>query len=207
MYDAIIVLGGSFVDKNTLPPWAEKRLDYAISQADNCRHIIVASRGTPHKPPPFDDTLQPVDECTIMASYLTEHGVASEKILMESWSRDTIGNAYGVLTQHCIPYNLASLLVVTSDFHMPRSKAIFEKVFSLVPFKKFDIAFYETDSELSISEKERQSTEKWRENSSRINTLADMHQFVFREHDLYRCGATTQRNTKYTKEEMEMYCV
>ena len=41
------------------------------------------------------------------------------------------GNGYFALTQHAIPRRWRRMAVVTSDFHMPRSRAIFEWVFGL----------------------------------------------------------------------------
>lgn len=37
MYDAIVVLGGSVIDENTLPEWVINRLNYAIDQQNNCK--------------------------------------------------------------------------------------------------------------------------------------------------------------------------
>ena len=54
MYDAIVVLAGSFIDQYTLPEWVLSRLDHAISQNNSCKYFILSSRGTPHKCPSID---------------------------------------------------------------------------------------------------------------------------------------------------------
>jgi len=46
-------------------------------------------------------------------------------------SFDTIGNGYYALTSHIYPRGWRSVTVVTSAFHMPRSKAIFQWILSL----------------------------------------------------------------------------
>lgn len=68
------------------------------------------------------------------ADYLiTQCGVPAGSILKECSSYDTIGNAYFAATIHAVPagWNGGRLAIVTSDFHMPRSRAIFETIFSL----------------------------------------------------------------------------
>lgn len=53
-------------------------------------------------------------------------------MLKEVASYDTIGNGYFAATIHAIPAQWRTLGIVTSDFHMPRSRAIFEAVFDAV---------------------------------------------------------------------------
>ena len=154
MYDAVIILGGSYIDENTLPLWSQKRLDLAYQQDSKTKMFILLSRATAHKPPCLDSNGYPFDECNIMGNYLMEKGIDPKKILMESWSKDTIGNAYAALTMHVIPRNLQNLLIITSDFHMPRSKDIFQYVFSLSPIEILKLDFLESKSELKISQKE-----------------------------------------------------
>ena len=206
MYDAIVILGGSYIDEKTLPKWVENRLDAAILHKSHTASFIVASRGTVHKPPVLDSDRYPIDECTIMANYLLEHGIPNDKIYKESWSLDTIGNAYGIFTHHAIPRNLRKFLIITSDFHMPRSKAIFKHVFSLFPIEIFHLDFLETNSCLSISEKEHASLIHWRENANNIHTLADLHEFIFVKHDAYNVKKNHKRYD-LTNNNAHMYCL
>lgn len=209
MYDAIVVLGGSVIDENTLPVWVINRLNYAIDQQNNCKWIILASRCTPHKPQTINKDGFVVDESQIMANYMMNNGIKPSKLLMESWSQDTIGNAYGVLCLHCIPRNIRSIHVVTSEFHMPRSQAIFKKVFSLHPSIKYELSFHETKSSLIISNKERNSLVSWREKSSQIHTLADLHSFIFTKHLAYcvKRENTIKSAETYSADDLKMYCV
>ena len=208
MYDAIFVLGGSFIDKNTLPKWSEARLNAAIKMDGMCKFFILLSRGTTHKPPALDKNGYTVDESTIMANYLIKAGIPPEKIIKETWSLDTIGNAYAALVHHAIPRNMRKLLVITSNFHMPRSKAIFQKVFSLFPMDLFDLNFLETDSSLEISSKEIKSLETWIERSKNIHTLCDLHDFIFLNHNAYNVLEDEKETvTKDNINDMEMYCL
>ena len=209
MYDAIVVLGGSVIDGETLPPWVMERLNYAIIMSERCRYFLLLSRGTVHKPPPLDSQGYPVDECQVMANHMIKYGVNPSRILMDSWSLDTIGNAYAALTMHCIPFNLRSIHIVTSGFHMPRSRAIFEKVFSLFPMNIFELTFHETNSKLSISDKEKASLESWREKSKDWKSLSDLCRFLFTEHNAYRTKKNNQEDitNTFTEDDLKMYCI
>jgi vancomycin permeability regulator SanA len=211
MYDAIIVLGGSYIDANTLPEWVENRLDAAILRNYQCNYIMLMSRGTPHKPPPLDEIGHPIDECQIMANYILKNSlVPTSKLLLDSWSMDTIGNAYAALTMHAIPRNLRKILIITSDFHMPRTQAIFSKVFSLFPLDIFDITYLDTPSVLPISDKEQASLVTWRETSANIHTLVDLHDFIFTKHKAYtpknHHHENDDNNEKYSESDMKAYC-
>lgn len=206
MYDAIVVLGGSFIDDKTLPTWVESRLNTAIQYSANTDLFLLLSRGSPHKPPVLNESRHPIDECQIMANYLIKNGVEANRIILDAWSKDTIGNAYATLTMHAIPRNLRKMLIITSDFHMPRTQAIFEKVFSLFPLKIFELEFLKTKSELSISNKEVHSLMNWMERENTLKTLSDLHEFIFTKHDCYNVLKKNKKE-QYSADDMKMYCV
>ena len=95
--------------------------------------IVVLSAGTTHKPNPRDVRGFPVKECTSEAFALKKLGVASDHIYQESVSLDTIGNAYFLRTIHTDPVRWRRLLVITSEFHMNRTRAIFDWVRTVHP--------------------------------------------------------------------------
>jgi len=60
-------------------------------------------------------------------------------------SYDTIGNALFTRQMHTDVMNWRRLLILTSKFHMKRSKAIFDWVFSLdPPSTPYQLSFYGT---------------------------------------------------------------
>jgi vancomycin permeability regulator SanA len=207
MYDAIFILGGSYINKNTLPSWVESRLNTAIYMEDKTKLFIVLSRGTTHKAPDRDEYGYPIDESSIMANYLIDRDIPKSKIIKETWSFDTIGNAYAALTHHAIPKNLRKILIITSDFHMPRTKAIFDKVFSLSPLEIFSLEYLETESQLSISDKEVASLKSWIERSRSIYTLCDLHDFIFHEHNAYNTDDYNHDKSNYSEKDLQMYCL
>lgn len=202
MYDCVIILGGSLKKNSELPDWVLGRLDYALKV--DTKYLIVSSRGTTHKSPPLDENKMPIDETTKMAEYLISQGINPNRILCESWSLDTIGNAYGVLMFHCIPLKLEKLLVVTSDFHIERTKSIFKKVFSLSEIE-FKIDYCSINSSLKVTDKERKSLEDWNEKCKNFNSLEDLHKFIFTQHNAY-CSSK-EKEVKLDKSDLERYCV
>merc|ERR1719160_1401826 len=138
--DAIVVPGGGLTPEGNVTPWVEERLRKAQeiyeSFPEGARPCIVTlSGGTTHKPFPVNpgNGFQ-VLEAEASARYLIKvlH-LPPEDILEENFSLDTIGNAYFLRTVHTDVTGYRRLTVVTNDFHAPRTRAIFEKVFSLPP--------------------------------------------------------------------------
>ena len=113
--------------------WVAARLDVALKYDSQTDYYLVLSRGTTHKPPPLDSTGFPIDESFASAAYLLDKGVEQRRVLLESWSLDTIGNAAFARLMHADLRGWRRILVVTSASHMPRTRAIFEWVFSLPP--------------------------------------------------------------------------
>ncbi|CAK0861070.1 unnamed protein product, partial [Prorocentrum cordatum] len=141
--DAIVVPGGGLTEEGAPAPWVRERLRRAKALYDAARAsggapaggpvIVTLSAGTPHKPFPRDERSgYQVLEAEASARYLVrELGVPPEDVLEENLSLDTIGNAYFLRVMHTDVVGLRRLAVVTNAFHMPRTKAIFEAVFSL----------------------------------------------------------------------------
>ena len=136
--DAIVVPGGGQAEAyaGPTPPHMVARLDlaaklYHAAQAPKPR-IICLSGGTPHKPNPRDARGFDSKESTASARYLiSEHDVPPADVLEEAFSLDTIGNAYFLRVWHTDVAGYRSLLVVNNAFHLPRTRAIFDHVFSL----------------------------------------------------------------------------
>ena len=58
-------------------------------------------------------------------------GVPLDHIFEEGFSLDTIGNAYFLRASHTDPAGWRKLVIITNQFHIERTRAIFEWVFSL----------------------------------------------------------------------------
>ncbi len=189
-FDAVLIPGGGLTSSGGLMPFVRARLDSALAHSADL--YIPLSAGTPHRRPPLDAHGYPIFEAIPAAQYLHERGVPKSRILAETCSYDTIGNAFFARTVHTDPRNLRSLLIVTSEFHMQRTEAIFRWVFGAAPDCGYDLAF-EATKDVGLSpealearaEKERASLAVVRDLATNIVTLSGIHQWIFAEHGAY----------------------
>ncbi len=122
-FDYIVVLGFLTDPKNRLYRILTSRLDKTAElYKEGVAGTIVVTGGGRMKS-------VEVTEAHVMKRYLIKKGIKPNSILMEHESRNTIGNAY--FTKRMIDRRSRdpSLVVVTNDFHMPRSRFIFRKIF------------------------------------------------------------------------------
>lgn len=195
-YDAIIIPGGGLEVGTDLPnPWVRARLDAAIKLASDTRYFIVLSRGTTHRPPPSDSRGFPVTEAGASAKYIlanSEGEIDPERILVENSSLDTIGNAFFTRIFHCEPMELTRLCVVTSAFHMPRTRAIFDWVLKLDGFETV-ITYVETEDLGMTAEQAKARKDREIESLEKLinftipthNTVKKLSTFLFTKHAAY----------------------
>jgi hypothetical protein len=193
-YDAVIVPGGGVRQGGELPAWVKNRLDIAIERSGDAP-IVCLSAGTVHRPNPLDETGRAIFEASAGAHYLLEKGFPPERIYIEVASWDTIGNAYFARTMHTDPSGLRRLLVITSEHHMPRTDAIFRWVFGLAPDLGYALSFEAVpDAGLegavleARNDRERASLALVRTLTTRFRTLAQLHHWLFTEHEAYRAS-------------------
>ena len=142
--DAIVVLGTSINPDGSLPLHARQRVERAarvhaqgvaprIIFSGHCG-LIVASEPQ-------------CSEASAMAAHARALGVPDEAILLEEESRDTIGNAYFVGRRYLEPNDWRAIRVVTSDFHVPRTAWVFEKILG----SHYDVSFSPATTELDAT--------------------------------------------------------
>lgn len=189
MIDAIIVLGGGVREGGLLPPWIQARFDLALAISANVP-LVCCSAGTVHRPPPHDENGFPWLECVAGARYAIERGCDPARILLEAISLDTIGNAYFSRVLHADRLGWRKLAVITSEFHMVRSEAIFRWVYGLpqgyeLEFKASpDIGMPER-SLLARQKKEAASLTAVERLRARIRDMQQLGKWIYREHAAY----------------------
>jgi uncharacterized SAM-binding protein YcdF (DUF218 family) len=195
-YDAVVVPGGGLDADGKPLPWVAARLDAALKYDQHTTFYLVLSRGTTHKPPPRDSDGYAIDEAAASATYLVERGVPTSKVLLESWSLDTIGNAAFARMFHAELKGWRRLLIVTTSVHLARTRAIFDWVFRLGPqryappqldYESVDDSAVMTEQQrTSRALKEEESLVQLRETAARVTDLSALHSFLFVEHGAYR---------------------
>lgn len=188
-YDAILILGGGVRGKAELPPWSEARFDLALELSQG-EPFVCLSAATTYRPPPLEDGF-PVAESIAGGRYLMQKGVKSGQIRIENASYDTIGNAYFAKLIHVDPPGWRRLLVITSEFHMPRTRAVFEWVYGFEP-GRYELTFAASpnrgmtaDAAKVRADKESRGIAVLREHRRRLRSLREFHEWFFTEHSAY----------------------
>ncbi|MBU0530705.1 MAG: YdcF family protein [Candidatus Aenigmatarchaeota archaeon] len=208
MIDVIIILGGGLDSDGSPHKWVKKRLDKALEEYTGKEYVMTCTRGTVHKPQMLDNKGFPVDECIPMARYLEKKGIPSQNILLENMSFDTIGNAYFSRMIHVEPMRLKNILIITSEFHMPRSMEAFRWVYNLTPtLIEYNLDFMSVSDEgidpdilNPRMERERQSIKKLLNAEKNIKTLQGFHKWFFTKHEAYAFGKKPERITGKERE-------
>ena len=193
-YDAVLILGGGVREGGALPAWVANRFDRALEL--DTRVFICLSGGTAHRPLPRAQDGSPIFESVAGARYLIERGIDPQRIFFETASFDTLGNAYFSRAIHIDPMRLTNLVVITSEFHMPRTEAIFRWVYRLdAPAGRYRLRFeatpdvgFERKALHERRNREQISLQQVLETEPRIKTLREFHHWLFTEHALYATG-------------------
>ena len=186
-YDAIVIPGGGLARDGQVPPWVAARLDRALERGGAARYLIPLSAATVHKPAVLDERGQPILEAVAAARYLMARGCDARRILPETMSYDTVGNALFCRLIHTDPLKLRRLLVITSAFHMERTEIVFGWIFGADPPAPPYRLDFEATADVGISAealaaryaRERAGVVQARATAEQYRTLAEIHRFVF----------------------------
>ena len=218
--DVIIVLGGGVPDTVNDPPiYTKARCKYAAQvyqsvhkNGDTSKRpkILTLSAGTAHLPQLISSDGLPVWESTASASYLMkELNVPSRDGYVETTSYDTISNAFFARTNFCDIANWKKILVVTNEFHMMRTKYIFDWIMNAQPQstdENYQLYYLSVPDE-GLS-KEALEARYEREQSSADNvkhilakkysTLREIFDFINQNHSFYTAEKLVDRANKVT---------
>ncbi|EIE22087.1 hypothetical protein COCSUDRAFT_16982 [Coccomyxa subellipsoidea C-169] len=161
--------------------------------------LLCLGGGTPHKPAIIGPSGHVIHESTSCANYLRAKGVSAASILNEVSSYDTVGNGFFALTIHAIPAGWRRCSIVTSAFHMPRSRAIFERCFALAggslcgDCSHFQLNYHAVHDDGAFPDdvlaarrqREAQSLETWERDTAGFKSLAEMHAWLHATHLCY----------------------
>lgn len=212
---AIVVLGGGLLSNGEVPPHTKLRLAkaselyFSLSKSSGAAvDIITLSGATPHKPPPLDKQGFPIGEAQAAAAYLIKQsGIPPASVAEENFSLDTLGNAYWLRTVHIEPGGYTKLVVLTNDWHMPRTRAIFSHVFGLprragghsALKRKFELSFVAVDAGLAPDflqarvAREAASLETFVQRTKALfGSMRELHDYVFEKHGAYASSRLLQ---------------
>lgn len=202
-YDAILILGNGLNSDMSLPERVVSRLERAMGLASKTTKFLTLSAGTVHKPFVVDLHGSPVYESVAAADYLIDKGISRERIRADTVSLDTIGNAFFARLLFCEPMNLKKIAIVTSEFHMSRTKLVFDFVFGLKNLDfDFDLDYYSVSD--SVTEqgllnakqlKEEESIESFMKIMPKFSDFGEFHDWIYTKHEAYSVGLKPKRLT------------
>lgn len=115
--DVIIVLGAQVKADGTLSLQLQWRLDAACDAWEK-NNVMIVTCGA-------QGSNEPAPEALVMRDYLVQKGVPEDKILTEAESFNTRQNIRHA-AQLLADYDVKTVLIVTSDYHLPRAMALAE---------------------------------------------------------------------------------
>lgn len=190
--DVILVLAGGLKKDGIINEWVKNRLDDAIFLFNKKNvPIICLGGGTYHKPPVLNERGFVIHEATACVNYLKNVGKIDPQYIYKEWSSyDTIGNVYFSFVNHIMIMDVKNIFVITSEFHMERTKLLFDWIYNLN--NKYNLIYYSSENiglEDMIeerTERERQSIRHIKNNLiPRIKTLSELHDWLYLEHNAY----------------------
>ena len=209
----IFVLAGGLQENGEPHNFVKTRLDKAIEiyneiiEYQQCK-IIVMGGGTYHKPPILNESQYVIHESSSCALYLTQHGNIEPKNIYREWSSyDTIANGYYAYLNYIQPLDIKEFTLITSEFHMPRAKVIFDYFNSILFQDQLNIHFIETPNDEMEQGVLKERSD--REHKSKLNfqtnivqekrTILDFTTWLYEQHGAYKSIIYYQQNDKINK--------
>ena len=118
-HDAVVILGAGLVRGDQIPLVLRHRLDTALAYLqDNENTVAVVTGGL--------GAQATVTEAYAMGQYLLERGIAPQRIILEDKSTSTMENLNfsRILLDEKFGLDNYSIVLVTNDFHLPRSRML-----------------------------------------------------------------------------------
>mmetsp|Transcript_14974 Transcript_14974/g.22672 ORF Transcript_14974/g.22672 Transcript_14974/m.22672 type:complete len:310 (+) Transcript_14974:60-989(+) len=225
VFDAILVLGGGVPEDIRKPPiYTQERCRAASEVYHRLQNqaqssgappkILTLSAGTAHLPQALSADGLPIWESTASAAYLIhELDVPPQDLFAETTSYDTISNAFFARLNFCDIAQWRKLLVITNEFHMERTKIIFDWIFHAPsdtmkndnysggdesPYELFylsvpDVGLSE-DAIKARREKEGKSAATVKNHlSQKYTSIEKVFEFLTSEHSFYTASSLVER--------------
>lgn len=202
--DAIFVLAGGLDQNGHVHEFVKKRLDQAIKIHNSLNKkikIICLGGGTYHKPPILNKKSYVIHESTSCAEYLITRGIDPKNIYKEYSSYDTVANGFYGYLNYILPMGLKNILIITSEFHIQRSRTIFDWILSFdntdynILYEQTDNVGMEQDVLECRIERESKSNENLKNNLiPRIGSFTELHKWFYEEHKAYCSDSELLRN-------------
>lgn len=190
----IFILAGGLTDLGNNNLWVIERLNMALElDISNNSFFYCIGGGTYHKPPILDINKYVIQESTKSAKYLVGKNISSNRIYTEWSSYDTIGNGLFSFLNFIIPLNLKSIYVITSKFHMDRTRLIFD-FFNRLFNSDIDINYIESKNNMDMellsirTQREKNSCINFTKITKSISTIEEFYLWFYNDHNAYNAS-------------------
>lgn len=192
-FDAIVIPSGGLEDDGTPKVFVKARLDAMGPYKNMTKYWISSGAYSPRVAVKTSASGAVLGEGRAGAQYLAnKFSVPLEQILVEEGAKDSIGNAYFTRLMAEV-LQLRKILVVTNRFQMPRIRLVFDRTYTLAPYRPYALYYLEVpdvglDSDVLAGrqEKERQSMVKlWFDTFKVLDTMTDMGKYIHIHHRAY----------------------
>jgi len=141
--DAIIVLANEMDERGNLNPESKARAIAAVEIFNSKKISQIVTCGWAYR---RDSEINIAD--AFKAYMVNDLGVDPNKIISEVNSRDTVGDAFFTKTKIAIPFGWKNIIVVTSNYHLSRTREIFNFIYGPSFLLDFFCAEVEASSSL-----------------------------------------------------------
>lgn len=157
------------------------RIELAINLFKNDNFRFLITTGWAYRP----DCDTPISD--VFKDYILKNSIIkSEQIISSPYSRDTVGDAFFSL-QLVNSYKIRKLVVVTSDYHVTRTKKIFESFFKAAA--KVEVTGIKTDARKNqeILAHELKSLNAFESTFSAVNfeNIREIYECISNQHPFY----------------------
>jgi len=211
--DGIFVLAGGIDTKGMCHPWVIERLNLAFEIYNKTnKNIFCLGGGSYHIPPILNKKKFAIHESTSCSEYLISLGVSSNKIFKEWSSYDTIANAFFSFLNFIIPLELKKIVLITSDFHITRTKVIFDWIKTIFKININIIFLSVSDESFDKNiinkriKREKNSTINLIKNViNKINNKEKLFKWFYTEHKAYCSNSELIRKNEISEGEKKSY--
>lgn len=124
MKDSIIVASHEVTIDGKLSEESKLRVEKAVELFRQGVSNFIIMNGGPDRTKEFTDPLV----CDVMKDHALGLGVSDKNILTQNFSYETVGEAYFVKELILAPKDWKNNIIVTSDYHIPRSEIIYRRI-------------------------------------------------------------------------------
>jgi uncharacterized SAM-binding protein YcdF (DUF218 family) len=200
--DSIIVLSAMLTPERKLDDSAEKRVERAVELFEFGISDYVVMNGGPGR---FTDMTfvprgtHPVHS-EVMKKYATDLGVPEDRVLIEDYASDTVGEAYFVKKMILEKRNWKNNIIVTNISHVPRAAVVYYQVLGSSYLTTFDLNVI-SESDKNRLEPEENSLRLFLENFGGLvpGDSEAIELVLYDKHDIYSKIPEEQRLVFYPK--------